>query len=138
MSQPTKMVVINASPKGEYSLTLQYARYMMMHESDIVWDVLDVGEELTDNAYDIPWFQASLDRLDACDAVLWATPVYTMLVPYQLLRFLELIKQAGRASVFAGKYATSIMSCFHYYDHLAQHWLQAICEDLGMHFMEGL
>jgi len=110
----------------------------MMHEQDLVWEVLDIGEMLTDNAYDTIWFQNSLDRIEQCEAVLWATPVYTMLVPYQMLRFFELVKQEGRESVFAGKYATSVMSCFHYYDHLAQHWLQATCEDLGMHFMEGL
>lgn len=138
MAQPTKMVIINASPKGEYSLTLQYARYLMMHEKDVVWEVLHVGEELTDTDFDHTWFHASLDLIEQCEAVLWATPVYTMLVPYQLLRFLQLIEQEGRASLFVGKYATSIMSCFHYYDHLAQHWLQATCEDLGMHFMEGL
>lgn len=138
MAQSTKMVIINASPKGEYSLTLQYARYLMMHEQDVVWDVLDVGEKLTDNVYDIKWFHSSLELIQECEAVLWATPVYTMLVPYQLLRFFQLVKQAGRDSVFAGKYATSIMSCFHYYDHLAQHWLQATCEDLEMWYMEGL
>ena len=125
------MVIINASPKGEYSLTLQYARYLMMHEKDVVWEVLHVGEELTDTDFDHTWFHASLDLIEQCEAVLWATPVYTMLVPYQLLRFLQLIEQEGRASLFVTKYVTSIMSCFHYYDHLAQHWLQATCEDLG-------
>jgi len=138
LTQPTTMVIVNASPKGEYSLTLQYARYLKMHEQDVVWNVLDIGEMLTDNDYESEWFHASLELIQECDAVLWATPVYTMLVPYQLLRFFQLIQQEGKDSIFSGKYATSIMSCFHYYDHLAQHWLQATCEDLGMWYMEGL
>ena len=137
MSEATKVVIINASPKGEYSLTLQYAKYLVTREPDIHWSILHVGEQLTDMEYDKAWFKESLDLLQACKAVIWATPVYTMLVPWQLIRFFDLIKQAGKNSIFKDKYATSVMSCFHYFDNLAEQWLYGTCEDLGMHFMEG-
>jgi len=60
-----------------------------------------------------------------------------MLAPWQLIRFFDLVRQAGRNSVFKDKYATSVMSCFHYFDNLAEQWLYGTCEDLGMHFLEG-
>jgi hypothetical protein len=36
-----------------------------------------------------------------------------VLVPWQLIRFFDLIAKAGRSGVFRAKYATSVMSCFH-------------------------
>ena len=137
MGEATKVVIVNASPKGEYSLTLQYARYLVTREPNIDWSIIHVGEQLTDMEYDKAWFDGSLALLEQCKAVIWATPVYTMLVPWQLIRFFDLVRQAGRNSVFKDKYATSVMSCFHYFDNLAEQWLYGTCEDLGMHFMEG-
>ncbi|MEA5027416.1 MAG: NAD(P)H-dependent oxidoreductase [Sphaerochaeta associata] len=137
MGEATKVVIVNASPKDEYSLTLQYARYLVTREPNIDWSIIHVGEQLTDMEYDKAWFAESLVLLEQCEAIIWATPVYTMLVPWQLIRYFELVRQAGRNSVFKEKYATCVMSCFHYFDNLAEQWLYGTCEDLGMHFMEG-
>lgn len=61
-----------------------------------------------------------------------------MLVPCQLIRLFKLIKDFFWGDqIFKGKYATSMITCFHHYDHLAQDWLRGICEDLGMYFLEG-
>lgn len=136
--KPTNVVVVNASPKGEFSLTLQHAKYLLVHEPDIEASIIHVGETLTMMEYDEAGLSTTFDALDACDMVIWATPVYTMLVPWQLVRFFDLMREQGRQSILAGKYATCIMSCFHYYDHLAEEWLRGTCEDLGMAFMEGL
>ncbi|NBK24488.1 MAG: iron-sulfur protein, partial [Spirochaetia bacterium] len=137
MGEATKVVIVNASPKGEYSLTLQYARYLVTREPNIEWSIINVGQQLTDMEYDKAWFAESLVLLEQCEAIIWATPVYTMLVPWQLIRYFELVRQARKNSVFKDKYATSVMSCFHYFDNLAEQWLYGTCEDLGMHFMEG-
>ena len=134
----TNMVLVNASPKGEYSLTLQYAKYLLIHEQDVEWTIIHVGEKLTDMSYDTAWFDEACATIGAYDAIIWATPVYTMLVPWQCIRFFDLVKKAGRQSIFSGKYATSVMSCFHYYDHLAEEWLRGTCEDLGISFIEGM
>lgn len=136
--KPTKMVIINGSPKGEYSLSLQYAKYLFVHEADVEETSIHVGEKLTDMEYDSEWFEETLDTIAQCEAIVFVTPVYTMLVPWQLVRFFDLINKSGRASILSGKYATSVMSCFHYYDHLAEEWLRGTCEDLGVSFIEGL
>lgn len=137
MGEATKVVIVNASPKGEYSLTLQYAKYLVTREPNIEWSIINVGQQLTDMEYDKAWFAESLVLLEQCEAIIWATPVYTMLVPWQLIRYFELVRQARKNSVFKDKYATCVMSCFHYFDNLAEQWLYGTCEDLGMHFMEG-
>ena len=136
--EPMKVLIVNASPKGEYSLTLQHARYLAVHEPGIEWSVSHVGEKLTDIEFDRAWLDGNIAAVEACDAIIWATPVYTMLVPWQLIRFFSLVREAGKEGIFAGKYATIVMSCFHYYDNLAEEWLRGACEDLGMAFVEGL
>ena len=83
------------------------------------------------------WLAEAIDEIERADAIVWSTPVYTMLVPWQLIRLFRLVEEAGRSDAFRGKYATSMMTCFHYYDHLAEAWLRATCEDLGMAYMEG-
>jgi multimeric flavodoxin WrbA len=138
VTKPTKVVLVNASPKGDFSLTLQYARYLLGQEPELEWSVAQVGEKLTGMEYDRAWLDKTIAAIERCDAVIWATPVYTMLVPWQLIRFFDLVGKAGKNAVFPGKYATSVMSCFHYYDHLAEEWLRGTCEDLGMSFVEGL
>jgi len=44
-----------------------------------------MGERLTDRENDRAWFEQSM-------AVIWATVVYNMLVPWQLIRFFGLAK----------------------------------------------
>ncbi|MDD3989494.1 MAG: NAD(P)H-dependent oxidoreductase [Bacteroidales bacterium] len=132
-----KIVIVNGSPKGEYSLTLQHSLYMLGHEKDVEFKVLHVGKDLTDINFELSSLESAIADIEWSDAVIWNTPVYTMLVPWQLIRFFQLIKETGRNSVFQGKYATSMITCFHYYDHLAEEWLRGMSEDLGMAYIEG-
>lgn len=82
-------------------------------------------------------FESAITDIKWCDAIIWNTPVYTILVPWQLIRLLNIIKERKLNSIFKGKYATSMMTCFHYYDHLAEDWIRGISEDLKMNFIEG-
>ncbi len=137
MDKILKVLVVNGSPKGEYSLTLQHSLYMLVHEKDVEYKVLHAGKDLTNMEIEPAWLASAIADIEWCDAIIWSTPVFTMLVPWQLIRFFELIKEAGRNSVFEGKYATSMMTCFHYYDNLAEEWLRGMSEDRGMAFVEG-
>lgn len=132
-----KILVINGSPKGVHSLTLQHSLYMLGQEKDVEYKVLQAGEALSKIDFEQSWLEAAIADIEWSDAIIWNTPVYTMLVPWQLIRLFQLIKEAGRNSVFKGKYATSMMTCFHYYDHLAEDWLRAMSEDRGMSYIEG-
>lgn len=100
MEKMTKVLVVNGSPKGKYSLTLQHSLYMLGQENNLESKVLQVGEELSPISYDAAWFETALSDIEWADAIIWNTPVYTMLVPWQLIRFLQLIKEAGRSKIF--------------------------------------
>ena len=135
--KPINVVVVNGSPKGELSLTLQHSLYMLGQQEYITYKILQAGEVLSLIDFDRSWLESAMTEVESADAIIWNTPVYTMLVPWQLIRFFDLIKQAGRSDIFQGKYATSMMTCFHYYDHLAEDWLRAMSEDLGISYIEG-
>ena len=137
MHRKTRVLIASGSPKGEYSLTLQHTRYMLGQEDGVEWRVAHIGEALSPLEYDRTWLEGVIEDIAWCDAIVWTTPVYTMLVPWQLIRLLNLVRDAGRNGVFAGKYATSMLTTFHYYDHLAEEWLRSMSEDLGMFFIEG-
>ncbi len=141
MDRKTRIFVANGSPKGEYSLTLQHTLYMLGQEDEVEWRIAHIGEALSPLAYDRDWLTRVVDDIAWCDAIIWTTPVYTMLVPWQLIRFFnlvrDLVRDTGKGQIFAGKYATSMLTCFHYYDHLAEEWLRSTSEDLGMLFIEG-
>lgn len=132
-----KVLIVNGSPKGDHSLTLQHSLYMVGQEKDVEWRVLQAGEALSSIKYETDWLSSALSDIEWADAIVWSTPVYTMLVPWQLMRFFQLIKEAGKSNLFQGKYATSMMTCFHYYDHVAEEWLRGTSEDLGMYYIEG-
>jgi len=137
MNHKIKVLVVNGSPKGEHSLTLQHSLYMLGQEKEIEWKVLQVGEVLSNINYEEAWLESTIADIEWSDAIIWNTPVYIMLVPWQLMRLFRIIKDAGRANIFKGKYATSMITCFHYHDNVAEDWLRSTSEDLGMSFIEG-
>ena len=72
----TRFVLINASPKGEYSLSLQYAKYLFVHEENVEHTLVHVGERLTMMDYDESWLAETIEAIEKSDAIIWATPVY--------------------------------------------------------------
>jgi multimeric flavodoxin WrbA len=50
-------------------------------------------------------------------------------------RFIELIWERGAEGAFEGKYAASLSTSIHYFDHTAHNYVQAICDDLGMKYV---
>lgn len=44
MKQSMNILVVNGSPKGEQSLTLQHSLYMLGQEKDVDYKVLQAGE----------------------------------------------------------------------------------------------
>jgi multimeric flavodoxin WrbA len=71
------------------------------------------------------------------DVVLWATPVYYMLVPSQLKRFVELVNERGNSDAFAGLYGAGLTTSINFYDHTAHNYLAGVSEDWGMRYWDG-
>lgn len=127
------ILVVNGSPKGENSITLQTVLYLQNHFPKHTFSFLHVGQRIRVLEKD---FTPAEEALEKADLILFAYPVYTFIAPSQLHRFIELVKQSGIN--LSGKYATQITTSKHFYDVTAHRYIQENCQDMGMKFIKGL
>ena len=128
-----KIAVINGSPKGKYSVTLQTVLYLEKKYPEHEFTVLHAGQKIKSLEKD---FSKAKELLESSDAVLFSYPVYTFLAPSQLHRFIELAK-SNNVNV-KGKYATQITTSKHFYDITAHKYIEENSLDLGMRYIRGL
>lgn len=128
-----KIAVINGSPKGKYSVTLQTVRYLEKKFPEHEFAVLNAGQQIKALEKD---FSKAKELLESSDAVLFSYPVYTFLAPAQLHRFIELAKANGVD--VKNKYATQISTSKHFYDITAHKYIEENSLDLGMRYIRGL
>lgn len=128
-----KILVLNGSPKGEYSITLQTIKYLQALYREHTFTVLHVGQRIRALERD---FTPVLEAVKSAEVLLFAYPVYTFIAPSQLHRFVELLKASGVD--LSGKVATQITTSKHFYDITAHGYVQENCQDMGMHCVRGL
>ncbi|MBR3761478.1 MAG: NAD(P)H-dependent oxidoreductase [Lachnospiraceae bacterium] len=127
------ILVLNGSPKGSYSITLQTIHYLEKLHPEHTFTILHVGQRIKAFEKD---FSSAKEALEKAELILFAYPVYTFIAPSQLHRFIELMKEHG-VNV-ADKYATQITTSKHFYDVTAHRYIQDNCQDMGMRFVRGL
>ena len=127
------VLVLNGSPAGTNSITLQTVHYIGQFYPNCTFDELHVGARI--RLYEKDFTEAQ-EALEAADLILFCYPVYTFLVPAQLHRFIELMKES-RAEI-AGKYAAQISTSLHFYDVTAHKFIEENCADLGLKYLGGL
>ncbi|MBQ7638776.1 MAG: NAD(P)H-dependent oxidoreductase, partial [Clostridia bacterium] len=127
------ILVLNGSPAGKNSVTLQTALYIEKLFGEHSFDVIHVGQRIRSIEKD---FSESEEKLKNADVILFCYPVYTFLVPSQLHRFIELIKE--KDVDVSGKTATQISTSKHFYDSTAHRFIQDNCADLGLNYVRGL
>ncbi len=130
-----RISVISGSPKGEKSVTLQYVRFLEEAFLDHTFSVVHAGRDIRTIERQEEAWERLLATVTACDGVLWATPVYVMLVPAQLKRFIELVGERNAGDAFFGKHAACLTTSIHYFDHTAHAYLHGVCDDLGMRYI---
>ena len=128
-----KVLVLNGSPKGKDSITLQTVLYIEQFCKHTEFEILHVGQLI--KKYEKDFSQAE-ESLKAADLILFCYPVYTFLVPSQLHRFVELIKE--HEVPLEGKFATQISTSKHFYDTTAHQFIEDNCNDLGLRYIRGL
>ncbi|MBQ2777082.1 MAG: NAD(P)H-dependent oxidoreductase [Peptococcaceae bacterium] len=127
------ILVINGSPKGEYSITLQTSLYLEQCFPEHSFTVLHAGQRIKLLERD---FAPALDMVQKADLLLFSYPVYTFIAPSQLHRFIELLKASGIN--LHDKYATQITTSKHFYDVTAHRYIQDNCQDMGLKYIRGL
>jgi multimeric flavodoxin WrbA len=130
-----KIAVLNGSPKGQISVTMQYVRFLQQKFSEAEFQFFDVALKIKKLEEDHGAFQKIMGEISAADAVLWAFPLYYFLVCSQYKRFIELIFERNAASAFHGKPAAVLTTSINFFDHTAHNYLNAICDDLKMKFV---
>jgi len=128
-----KIAVINGSPKGQYSITLQTVRYLERKYPEHEFRILNAGQKIKALEKN---FDEAEEILTSSDAVIFSYPVYTFLAPSQLHRFIELTKASGVD--LSGIYATQITTSKHFYDVTAHKYIEENALDLGMRYIRGL
>ncbi|MCM1183148.1 MAG: NAD(P)H-dependent oxidoreductase [Roseburia sp.] len=127
------ILVVNGSPKGEASITLQTVLYLQKRFPKHTFEFLHAGQRIRALEKD---FAPAREALERAQLILFAYPVYTFLAPSQLHRFMELVKQSGLN--LSGKYATQLTTSKHFYDVTAHRYIQENCQDMRMKFVKGL
>ncbi len=128
-----KILVLNGSPKGKYSITLQTVLYLEKKFKECEFEVLHVGQTIKALEKN---FTKAKEAIEIADALVFSYPVYTFIAPCQLHRFIELMKE-HRVDV-ADKFATQISTSKHFYDVTAHRYVMENCQDMGMKFVRGL
>lgn len=129
-----KITVLAGSPKGDLSVTMQYFKYIVKKFPEHEYATFQVAQQIRKVENDPAAFAAIIDSVKKSDVVLWAFPLYYLVVHAGLMRFIELIGERGAAPAFAGKYAASLSTSIHFYDQTAHSYIRAVSEDLGMQY----
>jgi len=129
-----KIVVLNGSPKGQTSVTMQYVHFLEQRFPEAEFKFFDVALKIKKLEKDDKAFQEIIAEIAAADAVLWAFPLYTLLVASQYKRFIELIFERNAVSVFRGKPAAVLTTSINFFDYTAHNYINAVCDDLQMNF----
>ncbi len=127
------ILVLNGSPKGNYSITLQTVHYLECLYPEHTFNILHVGQRIKALEKD---FTPAIEALSQADLLLFSYPVYTFIAPCQLHRFIELIKE-NKVSL-EGKFATQLTTSKHFYDVTAHRYIQDNCQDLKLKYIRGL
>jgi multimeric flavodoxin WrbA len=130
-----KILVINGSPKGEKSITLQHMKYIEKHQTDVYFEYVNMGQQykkINDDVY----FESVIDKMLFSDLVIFAYPVYVFSIPYQLMVFMDRL-QNDRPKGLDRLYVTQFSTSKHFFNLTAHDYMTDVFSDLGMKELDG-
>ncbi len=127
------ILIVNGSPKAEYSITLQTCKYLEIMFPEHRFSYLHIGRKIRSLEND---FSPALSALNDAELIIFSYPVYTFIAPAQLHKFIELMKKSG--ADFSGKWSTQITTSKHFYDVTAHNYIRDNCHDMGLLYIKGL
>jgi multimeric flavodoxin WrbA len=128
-----KVCVINGSPKGNYSVTLQTSLFLEKKFKEFEFEVINVGQQIRVIEKDL---NSVVMKIKESDLIILSYPVYTFVAPSQLHRFIELLKDNNID--LENKFVTQISTSKHFYDMTAHKYVEENCYDLKMKYIKGL
>jgi len=131
------IIVLNGSPHGIKGITSQYTQYLEVKFPEHTFQTIEIARKINKLERDLNYFDKIIKEIALTDAIIWAFPVYTMLIPSQLKQFIELLFERNSQYVLKGKIATGISSSANFYDHTAHNYMHGISSDLGLRYIRG-
>lgn len=130
-----KITVLNGSPKGDESGTIYFVKYIEKKHPEHEYVYFNVAQSIKKLEKDPQEFKRVIESVKSSDGVIWSFPLYVYLVHSAYKRFIELIWERGAAEAFEDKYAASIATSIHFFDHTAVNYIHSICDDLHMNYV---
>ena len=133
-----KIVVLNGSPKGESSITLQYVTFIQKKFPRHEFKIFNIAKKIGKIEKDETYFESIIDEVADSDGVLWAFGLWVLVVSAQYMRFIELISERSSQYAFKNKYTAAISTSIHYFDNIAHNYIRSVTEDLEMKYTDCL
>lgn len=127
-----RILVLNGSPKGMYSMTIHTAFYYEKRFPHHQYKFLHIAEKIKDYEKDFSEIKIAIKE---SDLIIFAHPVYTMLVPYQVVRFIELLQEHNVS--LQDRYVAQITTSKHFFDTTAHDYMKEHFFDFGMKYLGG-
>ncbi len=106
-----KVLVLNGSPKGKASTTLQTSLFLQALYTDDEFEVINVAQKLRKYIRDFSEVKTAIEK---ADLIIFSYPVYTFISTYQMHKFIEVMKEQNLD--LSDKFATQISTSKHFYD----------------------
>ncbi len=132
-----KITVLNGSPKGKNSNTMQYFNYIRKHFPKNDYVIFDIGKESEQLEKKPGLVDEIAKEIKRSDGVIWVYPITYFLVSSRMKRFIEMVFEKKLQKEFSGKYATAITTSMHFFDHTSLNYIHGISEDFGMKYVPG-
>lgn len=128
-----KILIVNGSPRGDYSVTLQTCKYLEILNPEQEFKFINAGLTIKKLQRD---FSEAKELLKWAELIVFSYPIYTFIAPSQLHYFINLMKKTDID--FSQKYVTQITTSKHFYDITAHKYVEANCADMKMKIIKGL
>ena len=73
-----KITVLNGSPKGEYSITLQYLKFLQKKFTEHEFQIIHVSQKIKKIEKDEDYFREIIEDVNNADAVLWSFGLWVL------------------------------------------------------------
>lgn len=128
-----KILVLNGSPKGDYSVTLQTVLYLKEMFKEHKFTCLNVSQQI--RKYEKNFLEI-INAISDSDIIIFSYPIYTFIAPSQLHKFISLLKENNVD--LSNKFVTQITTSKHFYDVTAHKFVEQNMFDLNAKVIKGL
>ena len=129
-----KITILNGSPKGDLSITLQYVEFLKKKFPQNRYTTFNIAQKIKRIETEPAEFKKIIAAVKESDVIIWSFPLYFMLVHGSYKRFIELVFERKAGSAFKNRHAVTISTSIKFFDNTAHDYMHAICDDLQMQY----